>query len=156
MGLHLGLSQWVSRTLSPSPTLWHGAHYCLLAFTFSTGSRAMCQIRAFSPSPGCSNCVWPGAVTAVESHGTPHIGLQWNPWRGWGDGSRRHLPEVGPKRSGILLRSRMSQAMPSQSHHRLHLLAAAEEGCWISHFPHCCEKMPSKKQVKEEKDAVCS
>lgn len=56
-------------------------------------------------------------------------GLQWNPWRGWGDGSRRHLPEVGPKRSGILLRSRMSQAMPSQSHHRLHLLPAAEEGC---------------------------
>lgn len=94
-------------------------------------------------------------------------GLQWNPWRGWGNGSRRHPPEVGPKQSGILLRNRTSQvrfnskeptpaggAQPIPP--RLPQPAAAEGGCWISHFPRCCEKMPSKKQRKEEKDALGS
>lgn len=116
----------------------------------------MCQVRAFSPSPGCSNCVWPGAVTAVPSHGTSHSWTVMDPMEGLGRWLQEAPARGRTQRSGVLLRNRMSQAMPSQSHHRLHLLAAAEGGCWISHFPHCCEKIPSKKQLKKEMDALGS
>lgn len=35
----------------------------------------------------------------------------------------------------------------------LHLLATVEEGCWISYFSCCCDKVSDKVQLKKEK--VC-
>lgn len=43
--------------------------------------------------------------------------------------------------------------VPSQCLGLLHLLATVEEGCWISYFSCCCDKVSDKVQLKKEK--VC-